>query len=127
MAYMKKVTNAVTDVGYGSGWFKISEAGLTNAASMQRSSSINQAVTDAGNHLAQDWATTDLVCSLIISERPRLTRSQIAAAGVQNIPIPACIENGQYLLRAELIALHAGLNTNTLLETVSLTSSNSKC
>jgi cellulase len=33
MAYMKKVTNATSDVGYGSGWFKISEAGL-NVASM---------------------------------------------------------------------------------------------
>lgn len=71
MAYMKKVSDATTDVGYGNGWFKISEAGLTNVAS-------------------QDWAVTDL----------------IAALGVQQIPIPACIESGQYLLRAELIALH---------------------
>lgn len=71
MAYMKKVTNATTDVGYGSGWFKISEAGL--------------------NVATQDWAVTDL----------------IANAGIQNIPIPSCIENGQYLLRAEVIALHA--------------------
>ncbi|KUJ18963.1 uncharacterized protein LY89DRAFT_582205 [Mollisia scopiformis] len=71
MAYMKKVTNATSDVGYGDGWFKISEAGL--------------------NVATQDWATTDL----------------IANAGVQNIQIPSCIENGQYLLRAELIALHA--------------------
>lgn len=71
MAYMKKVTDATTDVGYGTGWFKISEAGL--------------------NVAKDDWATTDL----------------IAAAGYQSIPIPSCIENGQYLLRAELIALHA--------------------
>jgi len=71
MAYMKKVSNATSDVGYGSGWFKISEAGL--------------------NVATQDWATTDL----------------IANAGVQNIQIPSCIEDGQYLLRAELIALHA--------------------
>jgi hypothetical protein len=28
MAYMKKVTYSTTDVSYGSGWFKISEAGL---------------------------------------------------------------------------------------------------
>jgi len=70
MAYMKKVTDATTDVGYGSGWFKISESGL--------------------NVASQDWATTDL----------------IAALGQQQIPIPSCIENGQYLLRAELIALH---------------------
>jgi len=72
IAYMKKVTDATTDVGYGTGWFKVSEAGLTDVAT-------------------QDWATTDL----------------IAAAGVQDIPIPACIEDGQYLLRAEIIALHA--------------------
>ncbi|CZR55830.1 related to endoglucanase B [Phialocephala subalpina] len=71
MAYMKKVSNATTDVGYGSGWFKISQAGL--------------------NVATQDWATTDL----------------IANTGIQNIQIPSCIENGQYLLRAEVIALHA--------------------
>jgi len=70
MAYMKKVTDSTTDVGYGSGWFKISEAGL--------------------NVATQDWAVTDL----------------IAALGEQTITIPACIESGQYLLRAELIALH---------------------
>ena len=29
IAYMKKVSNAVTDVGYGSGWFKVSQDGLT--------------------------------------------------------------------------------------------------
>ncbi|EHL00250.1 putative endo-beta-1,4-glucanase D [Glarea lozoyensis 74030] len=32
MAYLKKVSNAATDPGYGGGWFKISEAGLINAA-----------------------------------------------------------------------------------------------
>jgi len=71
MAYMKKVGNAGTDVGYGAGWFKISEAGL--------------------NPSTQTWAVTDL----------------INAQGIQQIPIPACISSGQYLLRAELIALHA--------------------
>jgi len=72
IAYLKKVGDATTDVGYGSGWFKISQAGLTNVAT-------------------QDWAVTDL----------------IAAGGVQNIAIPSCIASGQYLLRAEIIALHA--------------------
>jgi cellulase len=33
MAYMKKVSSATGDPGYGSGWFKISEAGL-NMGSM---------------------------------------------------------------------------------------------
>ena len=71
MAYMKKVTDATTDVGYGLGWFKISEAGLNTAS--------------------QTWAVTDL----------------IANKGVQSITIPSCLEDGQYLLRAELIALHS--------------------
>jgi hypothetical protein len=47
MAYLKKVTDAQTDVGYGSGWFKIQEAGL--------------------NVATQDWATTDLVLDLYTS------------------------------------------------------------
>ncbi|TAQ90888.1 hypothetical protein B7494_g788 [Chlorociboria aeruginascens] len=75
-AYLKKVGDATTDVGYGAGWFKVSEAGLINAAT-------------------SEWATTDLIANL----------------GVQNIPIPACIASGQYLLRAELIALHAASTT----------------
>lgn len=70
MAYLKKVTSATSDVGYGSGWFKISHAGL--------------------NPTTQTWAVTDL----------------IAAGGVQNITIPSCIADGEYLLRGELIALH---------------------
>ncbi len=32
MAYMKKVGDATTDVGYGPGWFKISQAGLNVAS-----------------------------------------------------------------------------------------------
>jgi len=72
IAYMKKVGDATTDVGYGAGWFKVSQAGLTNAAS-------------------QNWAVTDLINN----------------KGIQNIPIPSCIASGQYLLRAEIIALHA--------------------
>jgi hypothetical protein len=32
MAYMKKVSDAPNDVGYGSGWFKVSEAGLNVAS-----------------------------------------------------------------------------------------------
>jgi cellulase len=34
----------------------------------------------------------------------------IAADGYQDIRIPTCIPNGQYLLRAELIALHSASN-----------------
>ena len=41
MAYMKKSSNATTDVGYGSGWFKIQESGYSNGV----------------------WATTTLVRS----------------------------------------------------------------
>jgi cellulase len=35
----------------------------------------------------------------------------IANAGVQSITIPTCIPNGQYLLRAELIALHGAASS----------------
>ncbi|KAH7400038.1 glycosyl hydrolase family 61-domain-containing protein [Cadophora sp. MPI-SDFR-AT-0126] len=69
MAYMKKVSNAATDPGYGAGWFKIQEAGLSSSGK---------------------WAVDDL----------------IAAKGEQSITIPPCIAPGQYLLRAETIALH---------------------
>jgi len=71
IAYLKKVSDAVNDVGYGSGWFKIQEAGL--------------------NVATQDWAVTDL----------------IANGGLHSITIPSCLPDGQYLLRAEVIALHA--------------------
>ena len=36
----------------------------------------------------------------------------ISNGGVQTIPIPSCIANGQYLLRGEIIALHAASSTN---------------
>jgi len=71
MAYLKKVSDATSDPGYGSGWFKISEAGYD----VDRDT----------------WAVTDLIQDL----------------GEQDIPIPSCIADGQYLLRAELIALHS--------------------
>ncbi|KAI1322979.1 lytic polysaccharide monooxygenase [Xylariaceae sp. FL0255] len=69
LAYLKKVSNAVTDVGYGSGWFKIQEDGYTDGV----------------------WGTTKVINN----------------AGIHPITIPDCIEDGQYLLRAEMIALHA--------------------
>jgi len=70
IAYLKKVTDATTDPGYGTGWFKISQTGFNNSTKL--------------------WGVDNL----------------IAAGGVQSIPIPSCIANGQYLLRAEVIALH---------------------
>ncbi|KAI0132996.1 glycoside hydrolase [Xylariales sp. AK1849] len=39
------------------------------------------------------------------------TTTVINNAGEHEITIPSCIENGQYLLRAELIALHAASST----------------
>jgi len=71
MAYLKKVDDATTADGTGSGWFKIQEQGYDVSTST--------------------WAVTDL----------------IAAGGNQSITIPTCIEAGQYLLRAEILALHA--------------------
>ena len=50
-------------------------------------------ISEAGYNAATGkWAVDDL----------------IANKGIQNIQIPSCIANGQYLLRAELIALHSG-------------------
>lgn len=49
-------------------------------------------ISEEGYDAATDtWAVTNL----------------IAAGGTQSIDIPACIEDGQYLLRGELIALHS--------------------
>ncbi|GAB1317562.1 hypothetical protein MFIFM68171_07772 [Madurella fahalii] len=68
LAYLKKVSNALTDTGIGGGWFKIQEDGY-----------------NGGN-----WGTTKVINN----------------AGLHYIDIPSCIPNGQYLLRAEMIALH---------------------
>jgi hypothetical protein len=42
MAYMKKVTDATTDVGYGDGWFKISEAGFNPTSKKDASNVYNE-------------------------------------------------------------------------------------
>ncbi|KAK5625079.1 hypothetical protein RRF57_000795 [Xylaria bambusicola] len=68
MAYLKKVGDATSDVGYGNGWFKIQEDGYTNGA----------------------WGTSKVINN----------------AGKHAIKIPDCLADGQYLLRAEMIALH---------------------
>ncbi|MCJ1332342.1 hypothetical protein MMC10_009034 [Thelotrema lepadinum] len=69
MAYMKKVSNALTDLGYGSGWFKIQQDGYSGG----------------------QWGVDRL----------------IANQGIQTVTIPSCLAPGQYLLRGEIIALHA--------------------
>ncbi|KAI1427733.1 glycosyl hydrolase family 61-domain-containing protein [Xylaria sp. FL1777] len=68
IAYLKKVTDATKDVGYGGGWFKIQEDGYTNGV----------------------WGTSKVINN----------------AGIHAIKIPDCLADGQYLLRAEMIALH---------------------
>ncbi|KAH6720867.1 putative endo-beta-1,4-glucanase D [Leptodontidium sp. MPI-SDFR-AT-0119] len=53
-------------------------------------------ISQAGLNVATGiWAVTDLISN----------------AGLQSITIPTCIEDGQYLLRAELIALHSAGST----------------
>ncbi|KAI1412746.1 carbohydrate-binding module family 1 protein [Hypoxylon sp. FL1857] len=74
LAYLKKVDDATTDVGYGSGWFKIQEDGYTDGV----------------------WGTTKVINN----------------QGQQPITIPDCIPDGQYLLRAEMIALHGASSPN---------------
>ncbi|KAI0554887.1 glycosyl hydrolase family 61-domain-containing protein [Xylaria curta] len=68
IAYLKKVGQATTDVGYGGGWFKIQEDGYSNGV----------------------WGTTKVINN----------------GGIHAINIPDCLADGQYLLRAEMIALH---------------------
>ncbi|TGJ83092.1 hypothetical protein E0Z10_g5650 [Xylaria hypoxylon] len=68
IAYLKKVGDAKTDVGYGAGWFKIQEDGYNNGV----------------------WGTSKVINN----------------AGIHAIKIPDCLADGQYLLRAEMIALH---------------------
>ncbi|KAI1136413.1 carbohydrate-binding module family 1 protein [Hypoxylon sp. FL0543] len=74
LAYLKKVDDATTDKGYGSGWFKIQEDGYTDGV----------------------WGTTKVINN----------------EGKQAITIPECIPDGQYLLRAEMIALHGASSPN---------------
>ncbi|KAI1805607.1 carbohydrate-binding module family 1 protein [Daldinia bambusicola] len=69
LAYLKKVDDATTDKGYGSGWFKIQHDGYNDGV----------------------WGTSKVIDN----------------AGKQPIKIPDCLPDGQYLLRAEMIALHA--------------------
>ncbi|KAK2613595.1 hypothetical protein N8I77_000500 [Diaporthe amygdali] len=69
LAYLKKVDNALTDTGVGSGWFKIQQDGYNAGA----------------------WGTSKVINN----------------GGIHAISIPSCIAPGQYLLRAEMIALHA--------------------
>ncbi|KAH8887787.1 glycoside hydrolase family 61 protein [Thozetella sp. PMI_491] len=74
MAYLKKVTDAKSDQGVGSGWFKIQEGGYSNGVW-----ATNEVISNKGNHV---------------------------------IHIPDCIEDGQYLLRAEMVALHGARSVN---------------
>ncbi|KAI1087332.1 lytic polysaccharide monooxygenase [Rostrohypoxylon terebratum] len=74
LAYLKKVGDATTDVGYGNGWFKIQEDGYANGV----------------------WGT-----STVINNQ-----------GKQPITIPSCLPDGEYLLRAEMIALHGASSPN---------------
>ncbi|KAI1076008.1 lytic polysaccharide monooxygenase [Whalleya microplaca] len=69
LAYLKKVDDATSDPGYGSGWFKIQEDGFENGV----------------------WGTSTVINN----------------EGIHPIQIPDCLPDGQYLLRAEMIALHA--------------------
>jgi cellulase len=58
----------------------------------QRSSNIHDRFKiEENGYNSGDWATSQV----------------IADGGLQAITIPKCIPNGQYLLRAEMIALHA--------------------
>jgi hypothetical protein len=87
MAYLKKVSDAKTDSGIGSGWFKVKHPFKMRQA-RTRLTCLHQIAEDAFD--GSKWGVDRL----------------IANKGVQTITIPKCIAPGQYLLRGELIALH---------------------
>lgn len=80
LAYMKKVDDATENPknGPGDGWFKVAETGYVGA-------------TNKWDDWGQ-WGTDEV----------------IDADGAHDVTIPECIEDGDYLLRFEMIALHEG-------------------
>lgn len=49
-----------------------------------------------------------MICALLSAiQRNQLTQPQIEAEGIQRATIPQCIENGDYLVRFEILALHS--------------------
>ncbi|KAI0809961.1 lytic polysaccharide monooxygenase [Xylaria sp. FL0064] len=96
MAYLQKVVDATQDSGVGSGWFvplyihgrgkwKLKTDKQTHRFKIQESGFSNGV-----------WGTDTVINS----------------GGNQQIHIPDCIEDGQYLLRAEMIALHGARSVN---------------
>ncbi len=94
MAYMKKVADATKDSGVGAGWsvsavFVVIQSLVTNATH------IRFKIMEQGYNNGV-WGTDTVIKN----------------AGKQIITIPECIEDGQYLLRAEMIALHGARSVN---------------
>jgi hypothetical protein len=86
--YMKAVSSALTDPGYGTGWFKIWDSGY-------------------------DSATSQCTCSILSLSVSHLTRittgcteKLIQNNGLLSVEIPNGILGGYYLVRSELLALH---------------------
>lgn len=109
MAYLKKVDDATNNpgAGPGDGWFKISEVGYENSMSLPPASLILRLVNKISFRQRSGVLTNWYVCITSMSTTRLLILSQIEAEGIQTVTIPECIEDGDYLLRFELIALHS--------------------
>lgn len=114
---MKKVSDATQNpsAGPGGGWFRIAEEGLNNGMSACHQLLLSVADFKAFRQVGCRYCGMSVHNSLCLDGR-RTLRSllkiylQIAAGGIQKATIPACIENGDYLLRFELLALHSAYN-----------------
>jgi hypothetical protein len=84
---MKAVPSAITDTGYGTGWFKIWDSGYDNATS--------QCVLPLPN----------LSKTQLTNEMTGCTEKLIQNNGLLSVDIPNDIAGGYYLVRPELLAL----------------------
>ena len=85
--YMKAVSSAITDTGYGTGWFKIWDSGYDNAT------------TQCALWLSNPFRNQ------LTKETTGCTEKLIQNNGLLSVNIPNDIAGGYYLVRPELLAL----------------------
>lgn len=86
--YMKAVSSAITDPGYGVGWFKIWDSGYDNSTSQCR------------------FSPRSLSTGRMTNITTGCTEKLIQNDGFLSVDIPNDIAGGYYLVRPELLALH---------------------
>lgn len=100
MAYLKKVTDATKDTGVGNGWWVFPTFYVWHAYEDRVEVDTNKLIS---RFKIQEAGFSNGVWG---------TDTVINSGGNQQIHIPECIEDGQYLLRAEMVALHGARSIN---------------